>query len=250
MDCKKYILSLCLLLLSSGLMAEVVVLQSGKSVRGEIVLQNTDVVIIRTSNGMRYQYPMSEISVIKQDVNENAVEEKQGTQQSQKRVVAVRAQGEGGMVYAPYIGWGAHIGADLKLGANVLEDKRMFVGGEIGYRALILNDKTYSFIPLQACFSAILSGERHAPTVGLSLGYGFSATRNTQGGICAGVNVGWYYMIDSDTSIDLGLGAEWQQSQTDIKQTIENPNTTEQNDYINHMGVNMLSLVARLAIHF
>jgi hypothetical protein len=57
-------------------------------------------------------------------------------------------------------------------------------------------------------------------------------------------------MIDSDTSIDLGLGAEWQQSQTDIKQTIENPNTTEQNDYINHTGVNMLSLVARLAIHF
>ena len=56
-----------LLLLSPMLWAEVVTLRTGQSIKGEILLQNDEVVIIRAKNGTRYQYPKSEILTIKHD---------------------------------------------------------------------------------------------------------------------------------------------------------------------------------------
>ena len=56
---------LLLLILSCPIFAEVVTLRSGQTVRGEIVLQNDEVVIIRTNNGMRHQYPTSEVVSIR-----------------------------------------------------------------------------------------------------------------------------------------------------------------------------------------
>ena len=44
-------------------------LHSGQQVQGEIMLRNSEVVIIRANNGMRYQYPMSEVSAITMDEN-------------------------------------------------------------------------------------------------------------------------------------------------------------------------------------
>ena len=64
MNKTKYILLIGLLLLSVVSMAEVIVLRSGQRVVGEIVLQNDEVVIVRGENGMRYQYPMNEVSSI------------------------------------------------------------------------------------------------------------------------------------------------------------------------------------------
>ena len=247
---KKYILSFGLLLLSSLLMAEVVVLQSNQTIRGEVVLQNEDVVIIRSRNGMRYQYPMNEVLEIKLDDNEGKEAMNQTDTESHTKSVAVRALVTGGTGYSQNLGWGGHIGADMMIGANILEEKRIFVGGEVGYRAMLFDDQKYSFIPLQACFSAIWNTGQHSPIMGVNIGYGISANRKTQGGICAGANVGWHYKLDHDTSITLGVSAEWQQAQTDVKQTIDNPDIGEQTDYINHMGVNFLTLAARLAIHF
>ena len=250
MNYKKYILFFCFLLLPLLLLAEVVVLQSGQSVKGDIVLQNEDVVIIRATNGMRYQYPMSEVLDVKQDehVSEPAQEKKDA--EDQFKHVAVCAQTVGGGVYVPYMGWGGNVGASLKIGANLLEEKQMFVGGEVGYKAMIFTDQTYSFIPLQFFFSTILNSEKHAPIVGVNVGYSFSANRKTQGGICAGANVGWHYKIDHDTSIALGISTDWQQAKTEIKQMIVNPDTNEQKDYTNYMGVNFITLAVRLAIHF
>ena len=247
---KKYILSVCLFLFSSLSMAEVVVLQSGQSVKGDIVLQNEDVVIIRATNGMRYQYPMSEVLAVKQDEHVSETAEEKRAAEDQFKHVGVCAQAVGGGVYVPYMGWGGNVGASLKIGANLLEEQQMFVGGEVGYKAMIFTDQTYSFIPLQLFFSTILNSKKHAPIVGVNVGYSFSANRKTQGGICAGVNVGWHYKVDHNTNIALGLSADWQQAKTEVVQMIVNPDTNEQKGYTNYMGVNFITLAVRLAIHF
>ena len=247
---KKYILSVCLFLFSSLSMAEVVVLQSGQSVKGDIVLQNEDVVIIRATNGMRYQYPMSEVLAVKQDEHVSETAEEKRTAEDQFKHVGVCAQAVGGGVYVPYMGWGGNVGASLKIGANILEEKQMFVGGEVGYKAMIFTDQTYSFIPLQFFFSTILNSKKHAPIVGVNVGYSFSANRKTQGGICAGVNVGWHYKINHDTSMALGISTDWQQAKTEVVQMIVNPETNEQKGYTTYMGVNFITLAVRLAIHF
>lgn len=247
---KKYILSVCLFLFSSLSMAEVVVLQSGQSVKGDIVLQNEDVVIICATNGMRYQYPMSEVLAVKQDEHVSETAEEKRTAEDQFKHVGVCAQAVGGGVYVPYMGWGGNVGASLKIGANILEEKQMFVGGEVGYKAMIFTDQTYSFIPLQLFFSTILNSKKHAPIVGVNVGYSFSANRKTQGGICAGVNVGWHYKINHDTSMALGISTDWQQAKTEVVQMIVNPDTNEQKGYTNYMGVNFITLAVRLAIYF
>ena len=241
----KYILSICLLLQSLMLMSEVVVLRSGQRVQGEIMLRNSEVVIVRTSNGMRYQYPMSEVSAITLDEDQmDASTEKKDNVSRKQQAVSLRAQAMGGALYVPNMGWGGYAGADLIVGANVMEGKRVFVGGGVGYRARVVNDKTYSFIPLQAIISSSLMDQQHSPIIGMNIGYGISTDRKVQGGICAGVELGCHYVVDENTSIVLGLSAEWQQAKVDVVETVI------QKDYINHMGVNFITFGAKVAILF
>ena len=233
------------------LMAEVVVLRSGQRVQGEIMLRNSEVVIIRASNGMRFQYPMSEVSGITMDENETELPTEKGGNVSRKQsAVSLRLQAMSGALYMPDMGWGGYAGADLMVGANVMDGKRMFVGGEVGYRAKIVSDKTYSFIPLQAVVSSILTDQRHSPTVGINIGYGISTNKKVQGGICAGAELGWHYVVNENTSIVVGLNVEWQQAKADVVEAILNPSTLEEVYYTNHKGVNFITFGAKVAILF
>ena len=247
----KYILPICLLWLSSMLMAEVVILHSGQRVEGEIVLQNSEVVIIRTRSGMRYQYPMNEVSAITLTEDKTDTQADNQDHPSHKtQAVSLRAQAMGGALYVPNIGWGGYAGADLMIGANVMGGKRVFVGGGIGYRAKVVDDKTYSFIPLQATISSILTDQRSSPIIGMNIGYGISTDKKTQGGLCGGVELGWHYVVSNNTSVMLGVNAEWQQAKTNVVETIIHPETHEQKDYVNHMGVNFITFGAKVAILF
>lgn len=233
------------------LMAEVVVLRSGQRVQGEIMLRNSEVVIIRASNGMRFQYPMSEVSGITMDENETELQTEKGDNVSRKQsAVSLRLQAMSGALYMPDMGWGGYAGADLMVGANVLEGKRMFVGGGVGYRAKIVSDRICSFIPLQAAVSSIFTDQRHSPIVGIHIGYGISTNKKVQGGICAGAELGWHYLVDENTSIVLGLTTEWQQAKMDVVEAIVYPSTQEVKEYINHKGVNFITFGAKIAILF
>ena len=247
MNKTKYTLLIGLLLLSVVSMAEVIVLRSGQRVLGEVVLQNEEVVIVRGVNGMRYQYPISEVSSISAE-EENVEEEEDKDVEVKGRAVSLRFQTMGGALYVPLMGWGGQAGADLAVGANLLEN-RWFVGGTIGYRAKVIEKDVYSFIPLQVCVSSVLSEERGA-VLGINVGYGFATNKNTQGGICVGAELGWRFEINDDTHLLLGLNAEWQQAKTDVVETIVNPTNNEKNEYINHMGVNFISFGAKVAIQF
>ena len=243
MSTKKYILLIGLLLLSFTAMAEVVVLRSGQSVRGYIVLQNEDVVIIRSSNGLRYQYPMHEVLSIQDQEPETAVQEESTNIQTKQKIVSLNAQAMGGILYVPDLGLGGYAGADLMIGANLM-NKKVFLGGGIGYRAKVVEKEAYSFIPLQVCVSSLLGERQSAPVVGLNLGYGFATNAGTQGGICVGADMGWSFEINHETRLVLGLNAEWQQAQTNVEQTIED------NTYTNYTGVNIVSFGAKIAIQF
>lgn len=225
-------------------MAEVVVLRSGQSVKGEIMLQNEDVVIIRSSNGMRYQYPMNEVVSIKAEEKDTRATNTNKTTLAKTKIVSICVQAMGGALYIPNIGWGGYAGADLKVGANILEGRRVFIGGGIGYRAKVIEKDTYSFIPLQVCVSSLLGEKQSAPVVGLNVGYGFATNAGTQGGICVGADMGWSFEINQETRLVVGLNAEWQQAQTDVEQIIEDKK------YTNHIGVNFITVGAKIAILF
>lgn len=232
---------LLLLILSCPIFAEVVTLRSGQTVRGEIVLQNDEVVIIRTNNGMRHQYPTSEVVSIRS--NEVIVDQPTAVAPA-VRPVNIALQAHGGAVYLPQLGWGGQFGADFMIGSRAIKGTRMFVGGGIGYRAKAIGGTTYSFIPLQAYLSAPLTDQKHAPMVGMNIGYGFSANKHTQGGICVGATFGGSYLINQQASLQYGIYAEWQQAQTDVIEYIDDT------PYTNHVGCNFIAMGAKIAILF
>ena len=232
---------LLLLILSCPIFAEVVTLRSGQTVRGEIVLQNDEVVIIRTNNGMRHQYPTSEVVSIRS--NEVIVDQPTAVAPA-IRPVNIALQVHGGVLYVPELGVGGQFGTDLMIGSHAIQGKRMFLGGSVGYRAKVIGSTTYSFIPLLAHIQCPLTEQKHAPLLGMSIGYGFAANKNDQGGICIGANFGGSYLINQQASLQYGIYAEWQQAQTDVVQYIDNI------PYTNHMGCNFLAIGVKFAVLF
>lgn len=232
---------LLLLVLSCPSFAELVTLRSGQIVRGEIVLQNDEVVIIRTNNGMRHQYPASEVVSIRS--NESIVAE-QTVATTPIRPVNIALQLHGGVLVVPELGTGGQFGLDFMIGSRAIQGKRMFVGGSVGYRAKVIGSTTYSFVPLLAHLQLPLTEQKHAPLLGMSIGYGFAANKDDQGGICIGANFGGSYLINQQASLQYGIYAEWQQAQTDVVQYIDNI------PYTNHMGCNFLAIGVKFAVLF
>jgi hypothetical protein len=239
----KYILLLIVALTSTISIAEVVVLNTGLKIQGEIVLQNDDVVIIKKKDGSRYQYPTSEVQLIqKNDSIEIETEEKHEAVVT--RPVALRIQANGGAVYLPSKGWGGQIGVDLQIGSREITDLPLFVGGSIGFRTKILPESNYTFIPLQLILNSPLTTNRHAPYLGMNIGYGFATDKQTKGGICLGISTGWMHHINNNASIWLGCYAEWQQARVEITETINDQ------DYMNTIGCNFVSIGAKTTIAF
>lgn len=242
------ILPLLFMLLSPSLWAEVVTLRTGKVVTGEILLQNDEVLILRTKNGSRFQYPASEIVSVK---SEEIAAQEDKNESSSSASVAVRLQTAGGAVYLPEMGWGGQFALDLMLGTHAIHDTRIFLGAGLGYHAKTFSaatagqakNATYSFLPLHAAVVMPISAHKHAPCLGLTLGYGFALDKSTQGGLCAGAEVGWNYAFAQAKDLQISLAAELQQAKTDVKQIVD------EKEYINHIGCNFLAISLKLALN-
>jgi hypothetical protein len=224
-------------------MAEVVVLNTGIRIQGEIILQNEEVVIIKKKDGTRFQYPRSEVASIQEENTTHIVKE-ENNENVIIRPVAVRVQANGGAVYLPTQGWGGQIGADLHLGSRAIAGKPIFVGGSIGFRSKILPEDNYTFIPLQVVVSSALTTKRHAPHVGMNIGYGFSTDKQNKGGVSLSAYTGWTYHINDNTSVLLSCFAEWQQA------TIETTEIIYDQPYTNNIGCNFVSIGANVTIEF
>ena len=224
------------------MMAEVVVLNSGQRIQGEITLLNEDVVIIKKKDGTRYQYPRSEVQSIEEDPTITTTTTLESTTTNRK--VAVRVQAHGGVVYLPNKGGGGQIGADLILGSKKIGNTPMLVGGSVGFRTKMLPEENYTFIPIQAVVSMPLIPKQHAPHICMSLGYGCSTNKATKGGICLSASAGWTYQVNSNIALLLSACAEWQNSQTEITESID------EQEYKNNVGCNFITLGATIGIQF
>ena len=225
------------------MMAEVVVLNSGQRIQGEITLLNEDVVIIKKKDGRRYQYPRSEVQSIQEDqtVNTTTTTPESTTV---NRKVAVRIQAYGGAVYLPNKGWGGQIGADLILGSKKIGNTPILVGGSVGFRTKILPKDNYTFIPIQAVVSMPLIQQQHTPYISMSIGYGCSTDKATKGGICLSASAGWTYQVNSSLALLLNACAEWQNTQTEITEIIN------KQEYTNNVGCNFITIGATIGIQF
>ena len=226
--------------------AEVIVLRSGKTIKGDILLSNDEVVIVRQKDGSRFQIPTAE--VLRIATSDSSAENTDGATSTKisAKEVAIRMVAGGGAAYLPYHGWGGAVQVDVMMGSHNLLNKQIFLGGSIGYHGAFVADRSYSWIPLQfvAQVPVLLPENRLCPTLGANIGYAFATNKEWGSGMCAGVNIGGRYTISAKSSMTIAIKAQWLQTRIDITETIQGV------DYQNYMGVPQLTLGASIGIQF
>ncbi len=229
----------------SSAQAEVILLRNGHRVKGNILINNSEVVIVQKSDGTRHQYPKTEVIAIQEESTEEKMQEVI-TPTPQKNI-AIRFAVSGGTAYIPHREWGATMDAHLMIGTQQLLQQPIFLGGSIGYCGVFDNNNNYSWIPLQLVLQYPLilqQSARHAPLLGTSFGYSFATNKQWGGGLSAGIHIGWQYRISDRSSFSLALTAQWQQTHIDIIETIYDT------DYTNHIEANILGLGLQFGIQF
>ena len=263
--------------LISSVYAELVVLRSGKTVKGEILLHNEEVVIIRQKDGLRFQFPMQEVLSISAELPPKRQSSTNQTAEDKK--VACHFAVAGGTAYTPN-GWGGYINPTVFVGTHTLRNLPIAVGGTIGYHGVFAQGNAYSWIPLQASIYLSPISNRPSPIANsqspisnrpspiansqspisnrqspiahrpspiacqLSIGYAFALSQDYTGGICAGMEIGWSHAIGNTSSIFVALNAQALQTRMHVTETVNG------NSYRNFRGCTLVSLGMKLGIQF
>ena len=197
-----------------------VLFHSGRVVVGEIVLRNDEVVIVKDSYGVKFQFPMSDVveitEVIDQEASEKHEEEVVSRKVSNVKRTSLGLRVVGGVASFGGGSLGGVIGADARLGANNLAGRHIFLGGQVGYRLLLMvmdagkPMRLLSIIPISAALELPLTEGTHVPMVGANIGYGIG-TGGVLGGVNAGLSLAYRYHFSRTGAFHIGLGAEVQQ---------------------------------------
>lgn len=189
------------------------VFSSGRVVVGEIVMQNEEVVIVKDASGARFQFPRADIVEISAVQAEQPADD--GKETASRVVSNVKKTSMGfraaGGVMRLNGQTGASVAADFMIGANNLAGRRIFLGGEVGYRALLLAGKTYSVLPIDVVMELPLLTGRHTPMIGAAAGYGIGIGNNILGGVNAGLSLAYRLHFSRTGSFHIGIQAEVQQ---------------------------------------
>ena len=210
----------CVLILLAGMSAkaDVITLRSGQRVEGSILVQNADILIVKTSSGARFQYPMAEVvkidtSVVKQDTVVISPTERKS------KPVAIRLSVDAGGAFVPNYEAGGGLAVDAAIGTRDLAGKGIFLGGSIGYFGAYTGSN-HHFIPLQAVVGIPLASRVEVPELMIGLGYGFG-TGKSQGGVAATLRLIWSLYSNASTKLLLGASLRFQQGDRNQVETID-----------------------------
>ena len=277
MPLRRLILSL-FMLCAIAVQADVLVLKSGKEIHGIILVQNEEVVVVKTTSGSRFQYPTKEVKTIRKEGSDNQVGA-QGSTSSQERnttdakqvspssvkKVSVAIELVGGAASKPkddntY----GNISANLLIGSHNLLHRGIFLGGSVGYLgALYTTTQTivttttpivkktttaYSFLPITLAARIPLLQHKHAPMIGMQLGYGIALSKDYQGGLNAGINLGYCYRISDRQRLYIAADCQLQQAFINTTEHITD-NEGQKHDYTHHAGQCFIQYGVRLGIY-
>lgn len=198
-----------------------ILLQSGKVVYGTILFQSNEVVIIKTPEGDRFQYPISDIAEIKPWDN-TADPPLEPSVPKEASPVAMQLSLFGGATYLSTMEWAPSMQASLMVGTRSLMDK-LLLGGTIGLSAAFAEQTTYAFLPLSLHAATNRFDKKTAPYFALDLGYGFSLANRVKGGLYCKLGVGTQFRLTPKSSLRLSAQASLQQAKTDNRITVGDP---------------------------
>lgn len=227
--------------------AETIVLRTGARVKGTILMQNEEVLIVRDTEGARFQFPRADVAEI---VAGDAVvaEETAGTGEEPEirtaKKVSALLEISGGAALRPNEAAGGGVGADLIIGTHHIGSRHIFIGGGLGYHGVFLGAEKYNFLPVQAALRLPLVEGKHAPVFGVSLGYGVALSKNYVGGLYAGMDFGYRCQLNPKTAVAVVAFARFQQAKVDVVEVIDGL------EFVNRTGRNLVTPGLKLALYF
>lgn len=236
----------CLLLTYAH--AETIFLRTGVRVKGEIVFQNEEVVIVRDASGARMQYPRADVESIRSDETAETpasqTSETPAEEITTSKKASILLELAGGAAMNPNGGIGGGVSADLIIGSHHIGDRHILIGGGVGYHGLFLGGENLHFIPVQAAVRMPLIEQKHAPVFGASLGYGIALSKDYLGGLYAGLDFGYRCQLNPRTAIGAVAYAQFQQAIVPVKTTIG------ESEFVNTVGRNLVAFGCKFTFYF
>ena len=231
---------LALLVLQPANADVAITLKNGQTIAGNVVFQNDEVIVIKDYDGQRFQYPRAEIDSINNNFTPLEPEEQQ---QEKTRKVALNIKASGGVAIVPHNEVGGMFSIMAHVGACNVANKRLFIGGGIGYFGTYMSSN-YAFMPIVFRVEAPLTTTKSAPFIGASFGYGIAPKKNYKGGLHGQVDAGWRRQLGKNSALLLALNASVQQGSAMLTEDIEGE------EYTQKTTLTFCTIGASIAIQF
>lgn len=213
--------------------------------KGEIVLQNADVVIVRDASGARFQYPRTEVQeILATDAAEVKEQETEQENIGTSKKASILLELAGGPAVIPSQAVGGGFSVDMLVGSHHIGDRHLFIGGGLGYHGLFIGEEKYNFLPIQVALRMPFMEQKHAPVFGVALGYGVGLSRDYLGGLYAGLDFGYRCQLNEKTAIALVLAAQFQQATIRVIEEVSGI------PYANTVGRNFVTPSIKFALYF
>jgi hypothetical protein len=197
-----------------------ITLKSGEVYSGEIVLQNEKIILIRTTSGERFQFPVFQVKDITKITDKS--EEIQRNDNSSNEILPYQSKHNFCSIFD--VSGGASSGKNcfsnstsgditLSFGTRSIAGNSLFFGGGAGFS--IINNRSTNemlrFIPVYMRFqSNNLIRWRTSPYLSLDAGYAFPIENTMSGGLFAKLSCGIIHRLSFKTSIQFGIFARIQ----------------------------------------
>jgi len=190
-----------------------VTLKTGETYVGEIVVQTADMVMIKTTQGKRYQFQLKEVKSIEKnsssDLQKNSdqivldISAPSGNFSGMLELSGAVSGAKSAFTSSP------NIQVSLAFGNKQAFGKDLFLGAGIGYNFISdnSNSQTIGLIPLFLRVQKTLTADKTAPFVGFDAGYAFSTNQLYEGGTFVKFSVGITHRVSIKTSLYAGFYA-------------------------------------------
>lgn len=223
-----------------------ITLKTGEIYIGEILVQTEEIVLIKTLNGSRFQFPFSSVRSVEKefikDAGNNSADSLLKTIDLPlgQFCVMFDLSGGAGSGKNKYV-WSPGSEVSMSLGIKKLFNQTLFAGLGLGYNfvSIASTSEMLSFIPVFVRLqSNNLKKYRTAPYLSLDAGYAFSTDSGYDGGTFAKFSTGIIHKISYKISVLGGFYARTQGFSGILTETANNFNVTYKgNSSISDFGV-------------
>ena len=251
------ILTFCLFLTSpmvaqESITQDKITLLSGETYFGEIILKTVEMIMIKTGNGKRYQFQLSQVKSIEKvslsaaDLKKDGKTEISG-EQIPKGDFCGSIEFSGGISSAQNAFTNLpNVDVSMVFGNKSVSGKNMFFGLGASYKMLFPTGttQTVDFIPVFMRLQSILIKTNTAPYVSIDAGYSFGLSTGFDGGPFVKVSGGVLHKINHKSDFFAGIFAELSSIKTNLTET--NPLGT----FHYYGSTSMTNVGLRFGLHF